>query len=189
MLSHNELKKGVIIIIDNLPYQVLEAVPQRYAQRQLMIQAKLKDLVNGNILERTIHQGESFEEAEIIKIKVKFLYSHKDKFFFCEEQNPQKRFDLTQEQIGNATKYLKANTVLDALFFQDKVITVSLPIKVQLKVVEAPPGVKGERAQAGTKQVTLETGAVVNAPLFIESGDIIEINTETGEYTRRVEQE
>jgi len=199
MLSHTDLKKGVMIIINNQPYEVLEATPQRYAQRKLMIQTKLKNLVTGNVISQTVHQGENFEEAEISKIRTKFLYTHpdrkssisngasKDRFFFCEEQNPANRFDLTKEQIGEAFKYLKPNTILDALVFQGKVINVLLPIKIQLKVTEAPPGVKGDRAQAGTKTVTLETGVQINVPLFVEQDDIIELNTETGEYMRRVE--
>lgn len=187
MLSHTDLKKGVIVAIDNVPYQVIEATPQRYAQRQLVIQTRLKNLINGSLLEKNIQQGDSLQEAEIVKIEAKFLYSHRGKFFFCELANPAKRFELTDEQMGKSAKYLKTNTVLDAFYFQDKIINVALPIKAQLKVTEAPPGVRGERSQAGTKQITLETGAVINAPLFIEAGDIIEINTETEEYVRRVE--
>ncbi len=106
---------------------------------------------------------------------------------FCKEDNPSFRFELPKEVIGQASQFLKPNQVVEGMQFGGKIINISLPIKVQLKVVEAPPGVKGERAQAGTKQVTLETGAIANAPLFIETGDIIEINTETGEYVRRVE--
>ncbi len=187
MLSHTDLRKGVIIIIDNLPYQIIEATPQRCAQRRLIIQTKLKSLINGSFLEKNVQQGNTFEEAKIIKIEVKFLYSHRGKFLFCETANLVKRFELTEEQIGKGAKYLKPNTTLDAFYFQDKIINVALPIKAQLKVIEAPPGVKGERSQAGTKQVTLETGAIINVPLFIETGDTIEVNTETEEYVRRVE--
>ncbi len=152
-----------------------------------VVQAKIKNLVTGNVISKTFHPGEDFEEAEISKIKARFLYSHKDKFFFCQEQNPAERFGLAQGQIGKAAQYLKPNTVLDALIFENKVINVSLPIKMQLKVIEAPPGVKGDRAQGGTKVVTLETGAKINAPLFIEEGDTIEVNTETDEYGKRME--
>ncbi|MFH1180944.1 MAG: elongation factor P [bacterium] len=187
MLSHTDLKKGVIMLVDGQPYEVLEAMPQRYAQRKLMIQTKIRNLITGNVLDKTVHQGESFEEAEINKLKVKFLYSHRDKFFFCEEQNPAKRFELLPEQVGQAVKYIKPNTILDSLVFNEKIIRVVLPIKVQLRVAEAPPGAKGDRAQSGTKFVTLETGAKINAPLFVEQGDIIEINTETNEYSRRIE--
>ncbi len=187
MLSHTDLRKGVIIIVDNLPYQIIEATPQRCAQRRLIVQTKLKSLINGSLFEKNVQQGDTFEEAEIVKIEAKFLYSHGGKFFFCETANPAKRFELTEEQIGKSAKYLKSNTILDAFYFQDKIINVALPIKAQLKVTEAPPGVRGERSQAGTKQVTLETGTIINVPLFIETDDIIEVNTETEEYVRRVE--
>jgi len=187
MLSHTDLKKGAIIIVDNQPYQILEATPQRCAQRRLTVQTKMKNLINGNLLEKNVQQGETFEEAEIVKIEAKFLYSHRGKFFFCETANPSKRFELAEEQIGKEAKYLKPNTILDAFYFKDKIVNVTLPIKVQLKVTDAPPGVRGERSQAGTKQVTLETGTIINAPLFVETGDIIEVNTETEEYVRRVE--
>ncbi|MFA4998852.1 MAG: elongation factor P [Candidatus Paceibacterota bacterium] len=187
MISHIELKKGLIIVIEGSPYQIIESAPQRCAQRRLMIQTKLKNLINGNVLEKTVHQGETFEEADIIKLKAKFLYSHRDKFIFCEEKDPSKRFELSQEQIGDTAMYLKPNTLLEALIFQDKVINVLTPIKAQLKVKEAPPGIRGDRAQGGTKTVILETGAQINVPLFIETDDVVEINTETGEYVRRVE--
>jgi len=187
MLSHTDLRKGVIIIVDNLPYQVIEATPQRAAQRRATVQTKMKSLINGSLLEKNVQQGDTFEEAEIVKVESKFLYSHRGRFFFCEAANPAKRFELSEEQVGKPAKYLKPNTILDAFYFQDKIINVALPIKAQLKVTEAPPGVRGERSQAGTKQVTLETGTIINVPLFIETGDIIEVNTETEEYVRRVE--
>jgi elongation factor P len=94
---------------------------------------------------------------------------------------------LAGEQIGPQVQFLKANQIVEALIFQNKIINISLPIKVQLKVIEAPPGIRGDRSQAGTKQITLETGAKINAPLFIEEGEVIEVNTETGEYVRRAD--
>jgi elongation factor P len=108
------------------------------------------------------------------------------RFFFCEEKDPSKRFSFTEEQIGSGSKFLKPNEVMDGIVFNDKIINVVVPIKVQLKVTDAPPGIKGDTAQGGTKTVVLETGAEINAPLFIEAGDVIEINTESGEYVRRV---
>ena len=111
----------------------------------------------------------------------------RNKFSFSEEENPQKRFELTEEQIGPATKFLKPNQIVKGIVFEEKIINIALPIKINLKVIEAPPGVKGDRSQSGTKQVVLETGAKINAPLFIKEGDIIEVNTETGEYVRRIE--
>lgn len=187
MLTHTDLKKGARIILDNEPYEVLESNPMKKAQRRVVIQAKIKNLINGNVLFQNFHQGDTFKEAEVIKFKAKFLYSHRDRYFFCYEENPGTRFDLAEEQIGQSAKFLKPNQIVEGLTFDDKIINISLPIKVQLKVTEAPPGTRGERAQPGNKTVTLETGAQMNAPLFVEQGDTIEVNTESGEYVRRVE--
>jgi elongation factor P len=186
MLTHAELRKGVKIILEKEPYEVLEASPMKKAQRRVVIQTKIRNLVNGRVFDRNFHQGDRIEEAEISKMEAKFLYSHRDRYFFSEKDNSQKRFDFGLEQIGEAAKFLKPGQTVQALLFEEKPINVSLPIKIQLKVTEAPPGLRGERAQAGTKTITLETGAKINAPLFIKEGDIIEINTERGEYVRRI---
>lgn len=187
MLTHTDLKKGTKIILDKEPYEILEASPMKKAQRRPVIQSRIKNLITNNVFDWNFHQGDTFEEAELLKVKAKFLYSHRDCYFFCEENNPSKRFDLSSEQIGSQNKFLKPNLIVEALIFDEKVINISLPIKIQLKVTEAPPGIKGDRAQGGTKVVTLETGAKISAPLFIKEGDIIEINTESEEYTRRIE--
>ncbi|PIU98173.1 elongation factor P [Candidatus Wolfebacteria bacterium CG03_land_8_20_14_0_80_40_12] len=188
MLSHTDLKKGVRIILDKEPYEVLEARPMKKAQRRPVIQSRVKNLITGSVFEQNFQQGDVFEEAELLKLKAKFLYIRRDRYFFCEENNPSKRFDLNSEQLGVQTKFLKANQIVEALIFNEKVINISIPIKTQLKVTEAPPGIKGDRAQGGTKIATLETGVQVAVPLFVATGDTIEINTETGEYVRRVEE-
>lgn len=186
MLSYFDLRKGVKFILDDEPYEVLEFQQIYKAQDMVVARTKIRNLINGKVLERTFHQDDKFEEAELEKVEVKFLFTHRGKFGFCETQNPGKRFELAEEQIGESSKFLKSNQNLTGIKFQGKIINISLPIKVQLKVIEAPPGIKGNRSQAGTKTVTLETGAKINVPLFVEEGDIIEINTETGEYTRRI---
>jgi len=173
--------------LDGEPYEILETQPMKKAQRRVVIQSKIKNLITANVLSRNFHQGDVFEEAEVVKIDVKFLYSHREKYVFCETANPSMRFELTESQIGEQSRFLKPNQILEGVIFNEKVINVFLPIKIQLKVIEAPPGFQGERAQPGTKTVTLETNAKINAPLFIKEGDIIEVNTESGEYVRRVE--
>ncbi|MBI2625127.1 MAG: elongation factor P [Candidatus Nealsonbacteria bacterium] len=187
MITHSELHKGIRIIIEGEPYEVLEARPLKKAQRRVVIQAKIKNLIGGSVFEKNFHQGDVFEEAEISKFQAKFIYSNKGKFVFSKTDNPSFRFELTQEQIGYSSQFLKANQEVETFEFENKIIGVSLPIKISLKITEAPPGVKGERAQPGTKLATLETGAKINVPLFVNEGDIIEINTETGEYSRRIE--
>lgn len=186
MLDYNQLKPGIIFIFEGAPYEVLESEFLRMQQRKPVVLAKIKNLASGKILERTFHQNESFEPAEIEKRKVKYLYNHRGKFFFCEENNPAARFDLPQEQIGEFAKYLKQNTLVDIMSFEGKIISISLPIKMDFEVIESPPGVKGDTVQGGTKTVTIETGAKINTPLFIEAGDIIRVNTQTGEYVERV---
>jgi elongation factor P len=187
MLTHTDLKNGIRFILDGQPYEVLEANSMKKAQRKPVIQTKIRSMITGNVFERNFQQGDIFEEAELIKLAAKFLYSHKGRYFFCEENNPAKRFDLNEEQVGQGVKFLRQNEIVEALIFEEKIISISLPIKVQLKVAEAPPGVQGDRAQGGTKAVTVETGAQVQAPLFVETDDIIEVNTDTGEYVRRIE--
>lgn len=187
MIDHTQLRKGVRIIIDGQPYEILESMPLKKAQRRVVIQARIKNLITGAVFEKNFHQGDVFDEAELEKFQAKFLYSHKDKFFFCDSKNPSKRFDFAKEKISQVSDFLKPNQIVDGLMFQDKIINISLPIKIQLKVSQAPPGIKGDTAQGGTKTVVLETGKEINTPLFIEEGDIIEINTEKGEYVRRIE--
>ena len=187
MLSYFDLRKGVKFILDGEPFEVLEFQQMYKAQDAVVARTKIKNLINGKVLEKTFHQSEIFDEADLGKVEVRFIYSRLDKLYFAEAENLSKRFELTEEQIGEGVKFLKQNQILTGITSQGKIINVVLPIKVQLKVAEAPPGVKGDRAQGGTKTVTLETGAQINVPLFVETGDIVEVNTETGEYGRRIE--
>jgi len=188
MLSYFDLRKGVRFILNGEPFEVLEFQQIGKAQNVFVARTKIKNLISGKVFERNFHQDDVFEEVEIEKIKVKFIYSRRGKFYFSETENPRNRFELEEEKIGQGAKFLKSNLILDGLKFKGKIINVSLPIKIQLRVTEAPPGIKGDRSQAGTKQVTLETGVKINAPLFVETGDLIEINTENGEYVRRIEE-
>ena len=185
-MNTNELNKGEFIILDKQPCEILEASRSFKGRGHSVIQTKLKNLITGGIISKTFHPSDNPEECELEKLSAKFIYSHKNKFVFSKEQNPQERFELIEEQIGKNALFLKPNQIVEALIFQGKIISVSMPIKISFKVTEAPPGYKGNRSQPGNKIVTLETGAKINTPLFIEQGDIIEVNTETGEYVRRV---
>ncbi|HEX9721866.1 MAG TPA: elongation factor P [Candidatus Paceibacterota bacterium] len=187
MLSYYELRKGVQFIYEGQPYEVLEFRQMGKSQDVVVAQTKIRNLITGRVLPKNFHQGDMFQEADLQKFQAKFIYTDKGKYVFSWTNDPKKRFELAEEQVGYATKFLKSNQEVEAIIFQDKVITITLPIKVQLKVKDAPPGVQGDRSQGGAKTVILETGAVINVPLFIETNDIIELNTETGEYTRRVE--
>jgi elongation factor P len=184
MISYSELKKGQRVIYKNQPHEIIEAVSMFKGRGHSTTQAKLKNLVTGKIIFENFHPADTFDEADLKKITVKFVYSNQDKFVFSKEDN--KRFELTAEQLGSNAKFLKPNQELEGLVFNEEIVNVSLPIKVNLKIDFAPPGVKGDRASGGNKMVTLETGAEIAVPLFVEQGDVIEVNTEKEEYVRRV---
>jgi len=186
MLNYFDLRKGIIFILDGQPYEVLEFQQIIKAQDATVIRTKVKNLITGKVVDRTFHKGDSFEETESEKTQVKFIYNNRGKYVFCWISDSSKRFELAEEKIGGGARFLTPNTVLDGLVYDGQVINITLPIKVQLKVKEAAPGLKGNRAQSGTKAVVLETGATIQAPLFVEQGDILEVNTETGEYTKRI---
>ena len=188
-LLYSELKKGIRIIIEKQPYEIIEASLMFRGRGHSVLQTKLKNILTGNIIQKTFHPSDTVEEAEISKFKARFLYSHRGEYFFSEIEDPKKRFKLKEEQIGSLAKFLKKGGEIEAIIFDGKIINIVLPIKVQLKVEQSAPGIKGDRAQSGNKVVVLETGAEILAPLFIDKGDIIEINTEKGEYVRRIGKE
>lgn len=185
MLTHTDLKPGVQFIYEGQPWEVLTAEMMKMAQRRPVIQSKIKNLIDGRVQEKNFQQGDMFNEADLEKHEIKYLYQTKGQYFFCEPNDPAKRFSFTEDQIGTQAKYLKPNQIVVGIVFEEKIITFKLPIKVNLKVKEAAPGVKGDRAQGGTKEAILESGAVIQVPLFIEEGDIIEVNTEIGQYVKR----
>ncbi len=118
--------------------------------------------------------------------KTKYLFNNKGEWWFCPENEPSKRFKLEDTLIGDSRKFLKANAIIDVKYFGEIPIGVKLPAKIDLEVTEAPPAVRGDTAKGGNKIITLETGATILTPMFIEPGDIVRINTETGEYAERV---
>ncbi len=184
MLSYSEIKKNVEIVYQNEPHKVLETDFIFKGRGCSSLQVKLRNLSTGNVISTTFHPSDSFEEADIFKIEAEFIYCHRGKCFFKKENS--ERFDLPEEQIKDQLKFLKTSQKIDLLLFKNKIININLPIKVHLKIKSAPPGIKAGRAEAGTKQVTLETGAIINVPLFLKEGDVLEINTETQEYVKRI---
>ncbi len=186
-LGVNELKQKTFFIYEAQPYVVLETHHLKMQQRRPTVQVRMKNLINAKVLERNFAQSDVFEEADVEKLRVKYLYNHRDQYWFSYENDPSKRFELSQDILGDSIKFLKPNTILEAVSFEDKIITVELPVKMKFRVTEAPPTVKGNTAQGGVKQVKIETGATINAPLFVNEGDLIRINTETGEYVERAD--
>lgn len=193
MLEYNEIKENKIIVLDGAPYIVLSSHVFRKQQRKPVNATKLRNIITGKTTEYSFHVSEKAEEADIKNKEVKYLYNNKGEWWFSEVKDPSKRFKISSEIVGDAGRFLKDNTIISVVMFDDgegdeggKIIGVKLPIKVDLKVTEAPPAVKGDTAKGGNKVITLETGATVLAPLFVNEGDVVRINTETGEYTDRV---
>ncbi len=186
MLSINDLENGQFIILDGDPFEVLSVKHFHLGRGGANIQTKVRSLRTSKVFDRNFKPADKFEEAEIEKLKVYHIYSHRDEFWFSEIDNPKNRFSLPLEIIGNQKDFLKPNLEVTALKFRGQIINMELPIKVDYNVIEAPPGIKGNTAQGGTKPIIIETGAKVLVPLFIKEGDIIKVNTQTGEYVERV---
>jgi len=155
-------------------------------QRRPVNQTKLRHIIKGNSIEYSFQQSDKLEEAEIETRPAVFIYKRNGEWFFHDAKDKSKRFSVTDEMMGESGKFLKDNTAVDTLWFDEKLFRVRLPVKVELKVTEAPPDVRGNTAQGGSKIVELETGATLDVPMFVKLGDVVRINTETGEYVERV---
>jgi len=188
MLAYNEVKPGVAVIVEGEPYVCIWNNIMKKQQRRPVNQTKLRHIIKGNVIEHSFQQSDKLEEAEIEKKPAVFVFhdTRRGEWVFHEAGDKSKRFSVTDEHIGESGKFLKPQTQVETLSFQGNLFRVNLPIKVELKVVEAPPDVRGNTAQGGSKVVTLETGASLTVPMFVKEGDIIRINTETGEYVERV---
>jgi elongation factor P len=192
MLAYNEIKEKKIIIYNGEPCEVIESHVARTQQRKPQNQVKLKSLISGKTIAATFHVSDKAEEAEIGKTEIKFLYHNRGEFWFGDPNNPHDRFKIEESLIGDAAKFLKPNVIVSALTFSAsggdediKIIKIALPVKMQFVVKEAPPSIKGDTAGGGGKVVVLENGTAINAPLFINSGETIVVNTDTGEYVER----
>lgn len=190
ILEYNEILNRKFIVIGGEPYEVIDAHIFRMQQRKPQNKTKLKNLISGSVKEMTFHASDKAEEAELEKKEVKFLYSNKGEWWFCEANDASKRFKLEEKLLGDSRIFMKPNTLIEVLTFDEgdeepRIIGVKLPIKVELKVTEAHPAVRGDTAKGGNKQVVLETGATLNVPMFINEGDVIRINTDTREYVER----
>lgn len=190
ILDYNEIKEGKIIIYNNEPCEVLDSHVARTQQRKPQNQTKLRSLINGRTYNATFQVSDKAEEADIFKKEIKFLYQNKREYWFCDPNNPKERFLLKEEIMDSSIKFLKQNDLATSVILDDdgeeKIIKVKAPIKVELKVIETPPNIKGDTKTGGNKPAKLESGATVNVPLFINEGDIVRVNTETGQYVERV---
>ena len=187
ILSYNEILPKCIVDYNNEPYEVLSAHIFRMQQRKPVNQTKLRHLISGKVTEISFHQNETVTEADIGKMQAQYLYTNRGESWFAEENNPKNRFSFPDNVVHDKVQWLVSNSTVEVRTYEKKPVTIKIPVKVELEVKDAPPAVKGNTVSGGNKLVELATGAKVNVPLFINTGDIIRINTDSGEYTERVE--
>lgn len=186
MLTINDLKNKMIVMIDDAPYQILEVKHLHMGRGGSSVQTRIRNLLTGQTFSRNFKPADTFEEADIEKRELVFIYGHREEFMFAAKSTPSERFPISAEKLGNAVQWLKPQTPVTALLLKGTLTSISVPIKMDFKVIEAPPGVKGDTAAGSTKAVIIETGAKIQTPLFVNEGDVIRVNTETGEYAERV---
>ncbi|HEY8392058.1 MAG TPA: elongation factor P [Capillibacterium sp.] len=184
MISVNDFKTGLTIELDGQIYTVVEFMHVKPGKGAAFVRSKLKNLRTGFTIERTFNAGEKVSPARIETKEMMYLYKNDDEYVFM-DNNTYEQLSLRAEAIGDGVKYLKENMIVMIQMYNNEAIGVNLPNTVELKVIQTEPGFKGDTATGGSKPATLETGVVVNVPLFVEEGDILQIDTRTGEYLRR----
>jgi len=185
LISSNDFKTGVSIELDGDAYIVVDFQHVKPGKGSAFVRAKLKNVRTGAIAERTFNAGEKMPKAHLDRREMQYLYHDGDAYIFMDTQSYE-QMPLSEEQMADGKNYLKENMNISVLFFQGAVMGIDLPAQVELEVVETDPGIKGDTASGGNKPAVLETGTVVRVPFFINVGDVLRINTKTGEYIERV---
>ena len=185
MLDMNDIRVGTLVKIDGQPYVCLWSDFMRTAQRKPVRRTKLKNLISGNVLEQTFKHGDKIEEADVDRSKASYLYSDESGAHFMDNSSYE-QVALPKEMVEEQLHFMKDGTEYNLVNFEGKPITVELPKKVELQVTETSDVVRGDTTGAVLKEATLETGHTMRVPQFIKQGDVIRINTETGEYAERV---
>lgn len=184
MISGSELRKGVIIELEDKLYQVLEYQHIKM-KRTALARVKLRDISAGHTIERSFQSGEKFTRVRLDSRPMQYLYNDDDLYYFMDEENYE-QIPLSASQLGDAINYLKEGMSLEVSSYKGKLVGVELPVAVELQVTETEPGFKGDTATAGNKPAKLETGITIQVPLFINTDDVIKVDTRSGEYLERV---
>lgn len=185
VISTNDFNTGLTIELDGEVYQVVEFQHSKSGRGSAFVRTKLRNVEEGYIINKTFKAGEKVETAHVEKKKMQFLYWDGSDYIFM-DNDTYEQFHLNQEQLGDKIKYLKENMELDISIYQGRPIDIDLPTFVELKVEKTQPGIKGNTVSGGSKPATMETGLVVQVPLFINEGDTIKIDSRTDEYIERV---
>jgi elongation factor P len=184
MLSLTEVKSGKKIILNEEPYLVVEYLHSKIGRGGAVLRTKLQNLLTANMVEHTFQGSDKIEEAEITKSHAQYLYREGANFLFMDTESYD-QFEISSEVIGSGKNYLLEGTEVTMLNWNEQPINIEMPVKVTLRVTDAPPGLKGDTASGGDKVVTTETGLQITTPLFVKVDDKIIVNTETGQYVSR----
>jgi elongation factor P len=187
VLSYNEITLKKVILWDDEPFIVLASHVFRKQKRKPVNVTKLKSLISGRVVEQTFHSNETADEAEIETKEIEYIYEAKGEYWFNTPGKPAERFSLSHDVVGDEIRFLKTKSTVDAVMFDERIISIKVPVKVELTIKETAPAVKGNTSGNALKEAILETGAKIMVPMFINEGDVIKVNTETGEYTERAE--
>src|SRR5258708_6151564 len=183
-VSTAEFKKGLKIQFDGQPYTIVDFQHVKPGKGGAFVRTKLKHMRQGRVIDNTFRSGEKVELVDFEDKHMQFLYRD-DRYHFMDMETYD-QMSLSADEVGDAREYLKENTEVDVLYIDGAPATVELPNFVELSVARTDPGVRGDTAQGGTKPATLETGAVIQVPLFLNEGDVVKVDTRTGEYLGRV---
>jgi elongation factor P len=185
VISTAEFRNGVRLMVEGEPFYIVEFQHVKPGKGGAFVRTKLKSYLTGNVLDRTFRSGERFEEPDLEEREMQFLYATGDDYTFMDTETYE-QLTFNKKQLGENADLLKENMVVKILIYQHRPIAVELPIFVELKVVDAEPGVRGDTASGGTKPAILETGATIKVPLYLEVGTVIKIDTRTRSYVERV---
>jgi len=185
MVSAGDFKNGMTLEVDGNIVQVIDFQHVKPGKGAAFVRTKLRNIINGGIIEKTFRPQEKFPPARIERVDMQYLYSDGELFHFMNVETYD-QIALNEEAIGDALKFVKENEMVKICSHDDNVFAVEPPLFVELAVTETEPGFKGDTAQGATKPATVETGAVVYVPLFVEQGDVLKIDTRTGDYLSRV---
>ncbi|MGA2655541.1 MAG: elongation factor P [Gammaproteobacteria bacterium] len=183
--STNQFKSGLKIMLDGDPCSIIENEFVKPGKGQAFNRVKIRNLKTGRVLERTFKSGESVEGADVVEREMQYLYNDGNEWHFMMLESYE-QYVANKDMVGDAAKWLKEEAICMVVLYNDVPLSVEPPAFVELKIVETDPGLKGDTSGGGGKPATLETGAVVRVPLFVQQGEVIKVDTRTGEYAARV---
>ena len=185
MISAGDFRNGLTVEIDNAVFQIIEFQHVKPGKGAAFVRTKLKNIINGGVVEKTFRPTEKFPQARIDRKDMQYLYNDGDLFYFMDNESFE-QIALNSDTVGDALKFVKENEMVKVCSYNGNVFAIEPPLFVELEITETEPGFKGDTATGATKPATVETGANVNVPLFVELGDKIKIDTRTGDYLSRV---